>query len=190
MTNIAEIADANVCQLIEAQQIDVLIDLSGHSAHNRLGVIAHQAAQVQAHYWAAAASTGLTQMDYSISDTIVTPSEISSHSQNAYGACRVDKLSRKGERATQVVDRVDGEIVLGSFNQLGKITEQTYAIWSEILKRLPQAKLLLKTQALSDPQTRNKLLVSFQRFGISANRIDLIGHTNSWADHMRTYDPA
>ncbi len=190
-TNIAEIADANVCQLIEAQQIDVLIDLSGHSAHNRLGVIARRAAPVQAHYLGYCASTGLTQMDYWIGDTIVTPSEISSHfSERVWRLPRVWTSYHGREDAPQprVVDRVDGEIVLGSFNQLGKITEQTYAIWSEILKRLPQAKLLLKTQALSDPQTRNKLLVSFQRFGISANRIDLIGHTNSWADHMRTYD--
>ena len=185
--------DAASRERIEADGIDVLIDLSGHTAHNRLGIFVHRAAPVQAHYLGYFASTGLTEMDYWIGDAILTPAETDSHFSE-----RVWRLPRVWVSYDGKVDAPvpawrpsqDGTVWLGSFNNLGKLTPATLALWAKLLHALPEGKLLLKTKELSDMSNRQRILDSMSGHGILPHRIELQDRsaTSDWSAHMAYYD--
>jgi len=186
---IAAMSDAEVCARMEADQLDVLIDLSAHSAHNRLGVFARRAAPVQATYLYFG-STGLTEMDYWIGDEVLTPPELDNHFSE-----QVWRLPRTWLSYQTIAEAPrpnwqpakDGAICLGSFNNLGKITPHTLQLWAEILHVLPEAHLLLKNKDLADEGNRKRILVELGAHGIAANRVDLQPATD-WADYMAQHD--
>ena len=182
--------DADVLERIESDKIDVLIDLSGHTLHDRLGVFARRAAPVQASYLGYFASTGLTEMDYWIGDEDLAPMEMDAHFCE-----KVWRLPRAwvAYRALNDAPRpdwqpcLDGSVWLGSFNNLGKLTAQTLALWAKVLKALPQGKLLLKTKALADAGNRQRILDAMFAHGIAPNRIEL-QRESSWVDYMAAYN--
>ncbi|MBI5657961.1 MAG: tetratricopeptide repeat protein [Nitrosomonadales bacterium] len=185
--------DAAVCQRIEADGIDVLVDLSGHTAFNRMGVFARRAAPVQAYYLGYFASTGLTEMDYWIGDQTLTPPETDSHFSE-----RVWRLPRISMSYEGKVDAPlpgwqpdqGGAVRVGSFNNLGKLTPATLALWAKVLHALPQAGLLLKTRELADGNNRRRILDTMVGHGILPERIELVdgSATPGWAAHMACYD--
>ena len=169
------ISDAAIRDRIEADGIDVLIDLAGHSAHNRLGVFARRAAPVQAYYLGYFASTGLTEMDYWIGDEILTPPETDSHfSEQVWRLPRVS-WSYDGKDAPPSAWRPDteGTVWIGSFNNLGKLTPATLSLWAKVLQALPQGRLLLKTKELADAGNRQRILDAMASHGIPPDRIEL-----------------
>jgi predicted O-linked N-acetylglucosamine transferase (SPINDLY family) len=183
--------DVQVVQHMQAQQIDLLVDLSGHTANNRLGVVARRAAPVQAHYLGYFASTGLTEMDYWISDAVVTPPASAAHfSEQLWPLPRVSTTYQGREDAPMPTLRSETEATfrIGTFNQLGKLTPETLELWAHILKVLPQAQLLLKTKALSELANRGTLLAKLAQYDVGADRVQMIGATESWAEHMAAYD--
>ena len=187
------IPDAAVRKQIEADGIDVLIDLSGHTARNRLGIFAHRAAPVQAHYLGYFASTGLTEMDYWIGDETLTPAGTDSHfSEQVWCLPRV-WVSYDGKADAPIPDwcpSQDGTVWLGSFNNLGKLTPATTALWAKVLHALPEGKLLLKTRELSDVGNRQRILGAMSAHGILPDCIELQDRnaTPDWFAHMAYYD--
>ena len=187
------IPDAAVRDRIDADGIDVLIDLSGHTEHNRLVVFARRAAPVQVYYLGYFASTGLTEMDYLIGDDILTPPETDSHFSE-----RVWRLPRIWESYNNEIDAPlpdwrpaqDGSLWLGSFNNLSKLTPATMAIWAKVLHALPEGKLLLKTTQLADVGNRRRILDAMSEHGILPERIELQdwSATPDWRSHMAYYD--
>ncbi len=213
-TPIAGMTDEDVCARIAADGIDVLIDLAGHSANNRLGVFACRAAPVQATYLYFA-STGLTEMDYWIGDEMLTPPQLDEHFseqvwrlprtwlsyktiaaapaphwQPAEPAPLPNPLPQAGEGAneSQNDDRSNsGTIRLGSFNNLGKITPQTLKLWAQLLHALPEGRLLLKNKDLADAGNRQRILHELAALGISAERIELQPGSD-WTSYMAEHD--
>lgn len=186
-------SDAAIRDRIEADNIDVLIDLSGHTKHNRLGVFARRGAPVQAHYLGYLASTGLTEMDYWIGDEILTPAEADSHfSERVWRLPRV-WVSYDGKAEAPVSGwrpSQDGTVWLGSFNNLGKLTPATLVLWAKVLHALPEGKLLLKTKELSDMGNRQRVLGVMVEHGILQDRIEFQDSraTPDWPAHMAYYD--
>ena len=189
----AWVPDAAIRERIEADGIDVLIDLSGHTKHNRLGVFARRAAPVQAHYLGYFASTGLTEMDYLIGDQVLTPPETDSHfSEQVWRLTRV-WVSYDGKTDVPVSDwrpGQDGVVWFGSFNNLGKLTPATLALWARVLHALPECKLLLKTKELRDTDNRQRILNTFSGHGIKPDRIELqdSSATPKRMEHMACYN--
>ena len=187
------IGDAAIRERIEADGIDVLIDLAGHTKHNRLGVFARRAAPVQAHYLGYFASTGLTEMDYWIGDEILTPAGTDSQfSERVWRLPRV-WVSYDGKADAPVSywrPSQDGVIWLGSFNNLGKLTAATLALWAKVLHALPEGKLLLKTKQLGEIANRRRILDAMLSHGILSERIELQdgNATPDWSAHMAYYD--
>ncbi|MGA8147220.1 MAG: tetratricopeptide repeat protein [Gallionellaceae bacterium] len=184
------ISDTDLRDRIEADGIDILIDLSGHTAHSRIGVFARRAAPVQVHYIGFFASTGLNEMDYYIGDEVLTPPETDPHfSEKVW---RLPRVSVSYKTTTDVPESdwcpaSDGSVWLGSFNDLGKINSQTVNLWVRVLHALPEARLLLKTRNLADAGNRQKFLDVMDSHGISSDRIELQRNTD-WADYMAQYN--
>ena len=184
---------AALAERIEADRIDVLVDLSGHTAYNRMPVFAMRVAPVQLHYLGYFASTGLAEMDYWIGDESLTPAALDGHYSEqvwrlprttvAYGG-NADAPPQAWQPAA------DGTVWLGSFQALIKLTPQTLALWARLLHALPEANLLLKTRELADAGKRERLRAALVELGIAAERIELQdgSATPSWAEHMALYD--
>jgi len=185
--------DQELLTQIEADKIDVLIDLSGHTAHNRLGLFALRAAPVQAHWLGYFATTGLTEMDYWIGDSIITPAKTDQHFSET--VWRLPRIWVSYDGKIEAPDScwqpaADGTLCLGSFNNLGKITSDTISLWSKILHNMPEARLLLKTKALAEEKNRQRILDAFAIHGIEPERIELqpSSITPNWTSHMAYYD--
>ncbi|MBK5969458.1 MULTISPECIES: tetratricopeptide repeat protein [Thiorhodovibrio] len=187
------LTDEAAAARIRADEIDVLIDLSGHNSHNRLGVFAQRAAPVQAHYLGFPGSTYLPEMDYWIGDDLLTPAWVAEHYlEQLWPLPRVWVAYHGTEQAPKPAwcPRDDGVLWLGSFNNLIKITPTTIASWARVLHALPEAKLLLKTNELADASNRERVLRAFSGQGIAGERIELQDRqaTPSWSAHMAYYD--
>jgi protein O-GlcNAc transferase len=188
----AAISDNAVRDQIDADGIDVLIDLSGHSAHNRLGVFARRAAPVQAYYLGYFASTGLTEMDYWIGDEFLTPPETDNHfSEQVWRLPRISwSYDAKDAPAPAWRSDPEGTVWIGSFNNLGKLTPATLALWANVLHALPEGRMLLKTRELSDAGNRRRILDAMDSHGIQPDRIELQDRsiTPDWFAHMAYYN--
>lgn len=190
-SSIAGVSDEDVRRRMDEDEIDILVDLSGHSAHNRLGVFALRSAPVQAHYLGYFGTTGLAEMDYWIGDPVITPAaDDVNYSERIWRLPRVwigyqgraDALSPAWRPAE------DGTLWLGSFNNLYKLTPATLALWAKVLGALPESKLLLKTKGLGTPDGDERIRRAFAALNIDAERLCLIGRTEDWASHMALYD--
>ena len=187
------LSDHQARDRIEADGIDVLIDLSGHTDYNRLGLFALRAAPVQVHYLGYFASTGLSEIDYWIGDEILTPPANDKHfSEKVWRLPRV-RMSYQAGPAAPVpawTPSADGSVWIGSFNDLSKLTPETLALWAQILKSLPEGKLLLKARELADAGNRQRVLDEMAAFGIQAQRIELRDRstTPDWVSHMAYHD--
>ena len=178
---------------IRKDGIDVLVDLSGHTGHNRMEVFARRAAPVQVHYLGYFASTGLTEMDYLIGDKVLTPPELDWHfTEHIWRLPRVRASydSKADVPSTRWQPDKSGTIWIGSFNNLGKLTPATLALWAKVLHALPQARLLLKTKEFTDEVNRRRILDEVCSHGIPAERIELndSSSTLDWKGHMAYYD--
>jgi predicted O-linked N-acetylglucosamine transferase (SPINDLY family) len=187
------LSDQKLFAHIEEDQIDVLVDLSGHTAHNRLGLFAHRAAPVQAHWLGYFATTGLTEMDYWVGDPILTPA--ATEHQFIETVWRLPRVWVSYEGKDEAPNSCwqpapDGALCLGSFNNLGKLTPATLALWAQVLLKLPEARLLLKTKELTEENNRQRILDAFASYGIEPGRIELQdGYlTPDWVAHMACYD--
>jgi protein O-GlcNAc transferase len=184
------VSDDAATEVIFRDDIDVLVDLSGHTAHNRLGIFARRAAPVQCHYLGYFASTGLSEMDYWIGDPLLTPVEHANQfSETMWRLPRVWVSYAPPGEAPEPAWQPDAgsKVCLGSFNHMGKITERTIALWARLLRGIPEARLMLKTKLLDDPANRARLYAAFREHAIPESRIELLGRTADWRSHMALY---
>jgi predicted O-linked N-acetylglucosamine transferase (SPINDLY family) len=189
---VAGLSDAVLRERIEADGIDVLVDLSGHTGFHRLGMFARRAAPVQAHYLGYHASTGLTEMDYWIGDGILVPPAHDAHFSEKLWRLPRTWVSYEGKAAAPAPGMRpagDATVCLGSFNDIKKLTPATFSLWSRVLLALPEGRLLLKTRSLADAGNRKRVFDAFAAHGVAADRIELVdGHaTPGWAEHMAYY---
>lgn len=181
--------DPAATALIRSHQLDVLIDLAGHTAGNRLGVFARRAAPLQACYLGFFATTGLRTMDYWISDDVLHAAD--------YQDLFVEQLWRlprcwlayqaPADAPAPEVSPDRETIVFGSFNQILKVTPATVQLWAEVLQRVPHSRLLLKTKSLADADTRDRLIALFVQRGIAADRVELLPALPSRNEHLASY---
>ncbi len=167
--------DANLARLIRQDQIDVLIDLTMHMAQNRLLVFARKPAPVQATYLAYCGTTGLTTMDYRLTDPHLDPtdtddryySEKSVRLPESYWCYPpVDAPAVKPVPALQA-----GHITFGCLNNFCKITEETLATWAELLHAVSNSRLILHGK---EGAHRERVKQFFTAQGITADRLTFI----------------
>ncbi|MDD2334985.1 MAG: tetratricopeptide repeat protein [Geobacteraceae bacterium] len=171
-------SDDSVAELIREDAIDILIDLSGHTARNRLMVFGRKPAPVQATWAGYVGTTGLSAMDYLISDPQETP-EGSDHwyreSVVRLPDCYV--CYSPPEYAPPVAPLPamrNGFITFGCFNNLAKLNRPVIDLWRRLLQELPDARLLLATKALGDPAIHHRFRQIFAAGGV-VDRVDFSG---------------
>ncbi len=169
-------SDEQLAQQIRQDGIDILVDLSGHTALNRLLVFARKPAPVQATWIGYQGSTGLTAMDYRISDAFMDPPGLTEryHSEALMrlpngGFAYQPELQCPAVNALPALST--GEITFASLNTLSKIGPAVVALWARILQSVPRSCLLLGN--VVDAEIAQRLTGLFGHHGIAPDRLIL-----------------
>jgi predicted O-linked N-acetylglucosamine transferase (SPINDLY family) len=189
--NIAGRNDDAVVKLIHDDRIDILVDLSGHTAHNRLLVFARKPAPVQVTYLGYGTTTGLSTMDYRLTDQYLSPPygpEWFSEELVRLPGCYVCYgPPAEAPPVSPPPAAKNGFVTFGSFNNLAKATPEVVSLWAEILRLLPTAKLLLKDRTLADKDQQARYRSSFAKEGIGADRIEFAPKVAGLSEHLACY---
>jgi predicted O-linked N-acetylglucosamine transferase (SPINDLY family) len=187
------VEDAQAAALIERDGIDILVDLTGHTANNRLTLFARKPAPVQATWLGYPDTTGMRAIDWRFSDAIAEPPG----EADRLSAERIVRLPHGFHSYRPPLDiappaeppfRANGHVTFGSFNNTSKVTGEVVRVWSEILKRVPNSRLIVKSAQMGDEETRRRYLNTFVKFGIDAGRIELLARIDAADGHLRAYD--
>ncbi|MEA5617804.1 tetratricopeptide repeat protein [Cronbergia sp. UHCC 0137] len=190
--DISHLNDQQVSELIQADQIDILVDLAGHTSNNRLPLFALKPAPIQVTYLGYPNTTGLDCIDYRLIDTYTDPIGLT----DEYYTEKLIRLPHSflcyqpSPTAPEVMDlpaKKEGYITFGSFNSLSKISSEVISLWSQILQAIPNSRIILKNLWFEDKPTRDRYLQMFADHGIEENRVKLIGLIPDSNDHLAFY---
>jgi protein O-GlcNAc transferase len=191
--NIVGRTHENVAELIRNDRIDILIDLAGHTAKNRMLVFARKPAPVQITWIGYPATTGLSSIDYKIVDKYTDPTGTT---EQFY----TEKLIRMPESFLCYLPDIDspkirnlpalssGHITFGSFNNFAKVSPEVMKLWANILKATPDSHLIMKAKSLADKSIREDVLDFFKQSGIAVERIELLSPISSIKGHLEIYN--
>jgi predicted O-linked N-acetylglucosamine transferase (SPINDLY family) len=176
---VATMSDEQLVNRIRTDQIDLLIDLSGHSNGNRLQAFVRRAAPVQVTWLGYANTTGLDTMDYILADPITLPPEEELNYSEKVWRLPESYICFTPPDLTLAVGNVpvldNGYITFGCFNYPAKLNDTVIACWSEILFSVPGSVLLLKYRNFDHEVEREIFRSRFKTHGISPDRLRFAG---------------
>jgi len=175
MRNIFDVSDTDVARLIREDQIDILVDLSGHTDGHRLSLFALRPAPVQATWIGYCHTTGMKCMDYIIAGTDF----ISSDDERWFTETVVHLSGNRfcfspPEQSPDVLPAPfleNGYITFGCFNNLAKITSDMIQVWAQLLNLVPRSRLVLKSKDFANIEVRKLFRDKFEQCGISSKRL-------------------
>ena len=168
-------------QAIRRERIDILVDLSGHTDMNRLLTFARKPAPVQATWLGYLGTTGLTSIDYRITDAYLDPPGQTEryHTETLYRVRNAACFSPRGataEVSTLPADR-NGYVTFGSVNQWSKVTSSVIDSWCELLRRLPDTRLIVIARGAHNAAYVADVAAQFATHGIDAHRVTVLPMT-------------
>lgn len=181
--------DDMVARDIHADRIDILVDLSGHTAHNRLVTFTYKPAPVAFTWLGYFATTGVTAIDYVLCNRWLLPDAERAHFVEApwYLPDTHWCFSRPGEdvAVAPLPAGTDGPITFGSFNNFHKIGPAAIALWARIIREVPNSRLHLRYNV--EPEVAQRLSEALVASGAPEDRIEVIGRNLPYSEHLATY---
>jgi predicted O-linked N-acetylglucosamine transferase (SPINDLY family) len=188
--DVQSLDDETLAGAIREDGIDILCDLAGHTRGNRLRMFARRVAPIQATWMGYVGTTGLSTIDFLIADERLVPTgEEQNYCEQIVRLPDGWLCYSPADAAPEVSAppcRSSGNVTFGCFNNCSKINPQTINAWAEILRRLPDSRLLLKFKWYGDPGVRERYARQFMDQGIAADRIEMLGWTPQ-AEHLASY---
>jgi len=187
-----ELSDESVANRIRKDRIDILVDLAGHTCNNRLPVFDYKPAPVQVTWLGYPGTTGMSAMDYRLTDEIADPERESDryHTETLirlpHGFLCYGPLEGVPD-VSNLPALESGRITFASFNNLQKMNEAVVSVWAKILHQVPGSCLLLKSMILADEFSRQRCLDLFLANGIPSNRIIMLKAVPLVAQHLALY---
>jgi len=193
-------------RIVRADELDVLIDLAGHTGLNRLPLLARRVAPVQMTYLGYPDTTGVAAIDYRLVDAVTDPIGVAEalHSEQlvrfaptawSYLPPASAPAVREGAAGSPPFAEASGDggaleraPVFGSCNNLAKLSSATLAGWAQVLQAVPRARLLLKNAGLGQPDLAAELRRRLAEAGIDLRRVELAERTTTVAEHLAFYD--
>jgi len=188
--NISKKSTEQVCQLIVKLQIDILIDLSGHTKGGRPDIFSQRTAPVQLSYLGYPATTGLEKVDYRLgddfSDLPIFDSQCSEQVlRMPHAMWNYTPWHDLPIQPTASPVQTSGRIVFGSANNHAKLQEPWLKVWSQVLNAVPNSQLSIKSRSLNSPTAKQQLFNFFQNHKIQSNRINIVNYSPNKNDHWR-----
>lgn len=171
--DIYDLSDDQTEARILGDQIDILIDLSGHTAHNRLALLGRRVAPIQAHWLGYPNTTGVDTFDYYISDAKLAPTgmfdDVFVEKIVQIPGSAVFEPSPVAPEVNALPALANGYITFGSFNRIHKINRAVVAAWAAVLRRVPTSHMMIA--AIGDDSGKEKLERWFLEDGIETSRL-------------------
>jgi len=176
-------SDQELAEAIRADRIDILFDLAGHTAKNRLLVFARKPAPIQVTWAGYVGTTGLAAMDYILADRYEIPPGAEAHYRervlrmpDGY-VCYDPPAYAPGVSPLPALQQ--GSVTFGSFNNPPKINPPVVEVWAKILDRVPRSRLVLKYKGMNNASIANALANEFASHRIDLQRVECLG----WSPH-------
>jgi len=190
--NVSENNTNEILNIIKLDNIDILIDMSGHTNNGNLEIFANRAAPIQLSWASFLATTGVEEIDYIIGDPYVTPLNTKEYFSEKILAlpniwCHLSTSNIVKIDTVETPAIKNGYITYGSFNNLNKINDQVIKTWSNILKNNLNSKLIIKNSQLNNNFAKNILTEKFKKNGAEAEQLILEG-SSSREDTLRKYN--
>ncbi len=187
----SSIDDAQLAKQILTDQVDILVDLNGHSVGNRLGVFAKHVAPIQLSWLGYPSTTGLKSIAYRITDRITDPVGLNDEffSEKLLRLPNGLLCYKPLEAAPDIKPNEDSDhIRFGSFNNLAKVSSLTFDCWTAALLAVPNSTLYIKRQQLSNQNSAKYFIQQFIDRGISKDRIILETSNAKFEQHLNEYN--
>ncbi|MBS0196967.1 MAG: tetratricopeptide repeat protein [Planctomycetes bacterium] len=182
---------------VEADQLDVLVELGGLSALSRIDVLSRRLAPLQVSAIGYPHATCFASIDGWIVDSVTNPSDVPSPIRPTSTLASAQELWRLDPcclcyqppmNAPDLAPRVPGgPIRFGSFNNICKWSPMCVGLWADVLRSVPDSVMVLKAAAFAYPEVRERTLVRFAGRGIPAHRVELLDHAPTGSDHLLCY---
>ena len=192
---IYNLSDEEIVTIIKQDNIDILIDLAGHSSSpNHIAVFSHKPAPVTISYLGYPFSTGLKNMDYRITDEHADPTGLTEHIHTeklirikpSFLCYQPPKHDINIEK--EIPSSKNNYITFGSFNNLNKLSSTTIELWSIILKSVPNSKLALKSSQTLAGLLKEHIVAQFQTHGVSMDRLHIYNYDSRQTEHLEKYN--
>ncbi len=190
--DVYSLCDEELMQLIINDKIDILVDLAGYTAGNRLSIFTHRITPIQITYLGYPNTTGLKTMDYRITDHWADPVGTTEH-------LYTEKLARlnggflcyKPSDGCPDVSKPpmchSGYITFGSFNNLAKLNDSVVELWCSILQSIENSKIQLKSKIFLEQEGQDFTYARFKKHGIHRDRVLLREYAPDYVSHMSAY---
>lgn len=183
-------SDMELAEAVHRDRIDILIDLSGHSGISRLPVFALQPAPVQATWLGYLNTTGLTRIQYRISDPNCDPPGLTDrlHTEKLVRLPYIQWCYRPFvavDAARAAPSEMNGFMTFGSFTQIAKLTAPMLSLWARILQEAPDSRLVIA--GVPEGRIQGELLAALARDGVHSSRVTLSPFVQGQA-YFRSFD--
>lgn len=189
--DVVALDDAALARQIRNDEIDILIDLAGHTGHNRWRVFALRPAPLQVAWLGYPNTTGLAAIDYRLTDAVADPAGFERLSSEQLWRlphsyfCYQPDANAPGVAPPPALKR--SWVTLGCANVRAKLSPSVLSVWAEVMADLPQTRLLLKTKAFGDSQVQQQMRDFFTTYGIAEDRLEFRGYLAEARDHLAVY---
>jgi predicted O-linked N-acetylglucosamine transferase (SPINDLY family)/ADP-heptose:LPS heptosyltransferase len=186
------LSDEQAAARIREDGIDILVDLSGHTSHNRMNLFARKPAPIAVTWLGYPNTTGLPAIDYRFTDAVADPPGAADrlHTERLVRLAPAFLCYRAPADAGPVAPLpalAASHVTFGSFNNVAKLSPATIALWARLLREIPDARLLLKASQFKDGGTRERIAAAFAAAGIAGERVSVLPPQQATADHLAAY---
>jgi len=177
--------DDKAADMIEADKIDILVDLAGHTARNGLMIFARKPAPIQVTWLGHPATTGMKAMDYRITDHYAEPIGMTEHlnSETLWRLPDIFCAYQASNRCPDVIDHPpfedNGYVTFGCFNNFTKVSDPALKTWAEILHKVPDARLLLEIPGIDNPKILAEVESRLANLGLPMDRLILVPRSSA-----------
>ncbi|WCJ34262.1 Tetratricopeptide repeat (TPR)-like superfamily protein [Euphorbia peplus] len=185
------IDEKKVANMVREDNVDILVELTGHTANNKLGMMACRPAPLQVTWIGYPNTTGLPTIDYRITDSLADPPD--SKQKHVEELVRLPECflcytpSPEAGAVCPTPALANGFVTFGSFNNLAKITPKVLQVWARILCAVPNSRLVVKCKPFCSDNVRQRFLTLLEELGLESLRVDLLPLILLNHDHMQAY---
>ena len=184
-------SERSLAETIRADGVDVLVELTGHTANNRLGALALRPAPVQVTWIGYPNTTGMREVDYRLTDAVADPPETTqTHAESLVrlpGCFLCYAPSADAPEVAPAPCLTAGFVTFGCFNTLAKVTPTVRRLWGRLLAAVPNSRLLVKAKPFACQTIQRRFLASMEAEGVESWRVDLSPLAGDTAHHLSMY---
>jgi len=190
--DVSRMSVSQIASQIASDEIDILVDLAGHTSSEIMQIMSHKPAPVQVTWLGYPNTTGIDTVDYRITDFITDLLD-----QDQFYTEKLIRLEGcfvcyqpplVNVKVNKLPALTNGYITFGSFNNLSKIGDEVIDLWAKLLNLLTNSRIFIKNPSLTDEKTRNRYMKKFIDKGVCSDRVTLVGHTHDRGEHFKIYN--